>query len=156
MQTRGCPALFRSFDRVPGRASGVCGLVQPSKPWAGDVVQLPAGGNLLAGVAKAGRGGKRAMSLRAVTGPTAGGVTVSTAVSAGYAFPRSFQVGTPIVLDSASWLCSYLNGQGALRPYQRGHRRRVSRRDRSVLCEGRNFRTRRFRSTSNRPDATAM
>ena len=45
----------------------------------------------------------------------------STGISAGYgAFPQSFQPGTPIVLDSASPIYTYLNGQGALRPYVQG------------------------------------
>jgi hypothetical protein len=45
----------------------------------------------------------------------------STGTSAGYgAFPQSFQAGTPIVLDSASPLYTYLNGQGALRLYVQG------------------------------------
>jgi hypothetical protein len=33
---------------------------------------------------------------------------------------RSFQPGTPIVLDNASPLYSYLNGQGAVRAYVQG------------------------------------
>ena len=42
-------------------------------------------------------------------------------ISAGYvAFPQSFQPGTPIVLDNASPLYSYLNGQGAVRAYVQG------------------------------------
>jgi hypothetical protein len=42
-------------------------------------------------------------------------------ISAGYAaFPQSFQSGTPIVLDNASPLYSYLNGQGAVRAYVQG------------------------------------
>jgi hypothetical protein len=42
-------------------------------------------------------------------------------ISAGYAaFPQSFQPGTPIVLDSASPLYTYLNGQGGVRAYVRG------------------------------------
>jgi hypothetical protein len=36
------------------------------------------------------------------------------------AFPQSFQADTPIVLDPASPLYSYLNGQGALWPYVQG------------------------------------
>jgi hypothetical protein len=36
------------------------------------------------------------------------------------AFPQSFQPGTAIVLDSASPLYTYLNGQGAPRQYQQG------------------------------------
>ena len=45
----------------------------------------------------------------------------NTGTSAGYAaFPQTFVPGTPIVLDSASPLYSYLNGQGVLRPYQQG------------------------------------
>jgi hypothetical protein len=45
----------------------------------------------------------------------------STAVSTGCAaFPQSFQPGTPIVPDTASPLYTYLNGQGALRPYVQG------------------------------------
>ena len=45
----------------------------------------------------------------------------NTGTSAGYAaFPQSFQPGTPIVLDSASPLYGYLDGQGALRAYQQG------------------------------------
>jgi hypothetical protein len=45
----------------------------------------------------------------------------NTGISAGYAaFSQSFQAGTPIVLDSASPLYTYLNGQGALRPYVQG------------------------------------
>jgi hypothetical protein len=45
----------------------------------------------------------------------------SAATSAGYGvFPQGFQAGTPIVLDSASPLYSYLNGQGVLRPYVQG------------------------------------
>ena len=52
------------------------------------------------------------------TGGAAGFGT--TGISAGYAaVPQSFQPGTPIVLDSASPLYSYLNGQGALRPASR-------------------------------------
>jgi hypothetical protein len=35
-------------------------------------------------------------------------------------FPVALQAGTAIVLDSASPLYTYLNGQGALRPYQHG------------------------------------
>ena len=34
--------------------------------------------------------------------------------------PQSFQPGTPIVLDNASPLYSYLNGQGAMRAYVQG------------------------------------
>ncbi len=42
-------------------------------------------------------------------------------ISAGYAaFPQPFQPGTPIVLDSASPLYTYLNGQGAVRAYVQG------------------------------------
>jgi hypothetical protein len=53
------------------------------------------------------------------TGGAAGHGT--TGISAGYAaFPQSFQAGTPIVLDSASPLYTYLNGQGVLRPYVQG------------------------------------
>jgi hypothetical protein len=45
----------------------------------------------------------------------------NTGTSAGYAaFPQTFVPGTPIVLDSASPLYSYLNGQGVLRTYQQG------------------------------------
>ena len=45
----------------------------------------------------------------------------STGISAGFAaFPQSFQPGTPIVLDNASPLYSYLNGQGAMRAYVQG------------------------------------
>jgi hypothetical protein len=45
----------------------------------------------------------------------------SAAVSSGYGiFGQSFQQGMPIVLDSGCPLYSYLNGQGALRPYQQG------------------------------------
>ena len=41
--------------------------------------------------------------------------TGNTGISAGYgAFPQSFQADTPIVLDSASPLYTYLNGHGAL------------------------------------------
>ena len=42
-------------------------------------------------------------------------------ISAGYAaFPQSFQPGAPIVLDSASPLYTYLNGQGGVRAYVQG------------------------------------
>ena len=42
-------------------------------------------------------------------------------ISAGYAVsPQSFQPGTPIVLDSASPLYTYLNGQGGVRAYVQG------------------------------------
>jgi len=42
-------------------------------------------------------------------------------ISAGYAaFPQSFQPGTRIVLDSASPLYTYLNGQGGVRAYVQG------------------------------------
>ena len=54
---------------------------------------------------------------------SSGGATEfgSVGISAGYAaFPQSFQPGTAIVLDSASPLCTYLNGQGALRAYVQG------------------------------------
>jgi hypothetical protein len=45
----------------------------------------------------------------------------SAATSAGYGvFPMSFQPGTPVILDSASPLYTYLNGQGVLRPYVQG------------------------------------
>lgn len=45
----------------------------------------------------------------------------NTGISAGYAaFPQTFVAGTLIVLDSASPLYTYLNGQGALLPYQQG------------------------------------
>ena len=35
-------------------------------------------------------------------------------------FPQTFVPGTPIMLDSASPLYTYLNGQGVLRPYVQG------------------------------------
>jgi hypothetical protein len=53
------------------------------------------------------------------TAPPAGFGTAST--SSGYgAFAQAFVPGTAIVLDSASPLYAYLNGAGALRPYQQG------------------------------------
>ena len=46
----------------------------------------------------------------------------SASVSAGYGvFPQTLIAGTAIVLDSASPLYTYLNGQGALRPYVQGN-----------------------------------
>jgi hypothetical protein len=45
----------------------------------------------------------------------------NTGISAGYAaFPQTFVAGTAIVLDSASPLYTYLNGQGVLRAYVQG------------------------------------
>ena len=53
------------------------------------------------------------------TGGAAGFGTAG--ISAGYgAFPQTFVLGTPIMLDSAFPLYTYLNGQGALRPYVQG------------------------------------
>ena len=45
----------------------------------------------------------------------------NTGISAGSAaFPQTFVPGTPIVLDSASPLYVYLNGQGVLRAWVQG------------------------------------
>ncbi len=45
----------------------------------------------------------------------------SASVSAGYGvFPQTFVRGTTIMLDSASALYAYLNGQAALRAYVQG------------------------------------
>jgi hypothetical protein len=44
----------------------------------------------------------------------------NAATTGGPLWPQTFVSGTPIVLDSASPLYTYPNGQGALRPYQQG------------------------------------